>query len=286
MKVMILTDLEGCAGTEGTKREGMPGNSAFTTPAMIKSLTNEINACAEGLFAAGAKEVLVWDSHGGGRNFSIDSLLPGITMAMMQDPFGSVCHLDASFDAAVQIGCHSRQGVINGYLNHTRNSSEVAEITINGKPIGEAEFAILRAGFFNVPHILVAGEYSAVRSALEFNGEPLETVVCKRGYSRYSVLHRPPEEVCREIRFKSERGLKNLEKFRVKKIDEPITVTLTVMCPNQLEKYILRGCEQIGDTTVRMSETDAIDALAQMCNFSAGVHNKIFGIDNTTANII
>ena len=60
--IVILTDLEGTAGISG-KADSI-GNRIDDPLAAGKFLTEEINACCEGLVGTGAEEIVVWDGHG------------------------------------------------------------------------------------------------------------------------------------------------------------------------------------------------------------------------------
>ena len=282
-KVMILTDLEGCCGTEGEPDH--IGNRIWNGAQSVKCLVNEINACIDGLREGGADSILVWDCHGGGRNFCVDQLRPGVEVSMGLNNFCHFSFLDAGFCAAVQIGGHARQGVLDGYVNHTRNSHGTAEIALNGKPIGEMEFAILRAAFFKVPHILIAGDYAACRDALQFNGKPLETVVCKRAFSRYSVMHYPVEKVLAEIKAKSAKAMRNLEQYHAPEFGDELVMTYRGLCPNVMRGCILNGDEMLDETTVRLKGTDGLDLYCQLCGWAPGVHHRYFHITSESKDL-
>ena len=282
-RVMILTDLEGSCGTVG--ESDSIGNRVFNGNWSVQCLVNEVNACIDGLREGGADSILVWDCHGGGRNFSTDLLRPGVEMCMICDPPHHMSFLDASFCATVQIGCHSKQGTPDGYLNHTRNSHGAALTALNGKPIGEPEFGILRAAFFHVPTILVAGDYAACRDALEFNGKPLETVVCKRGFSRYTVMHYPPEKVLSEIKAKSAKAMRNLKDYHVPDFNGKLEMTYRAMCPNQARCWVMMGAEMVDDVTVRLTGKDGMDLYGQLAGWGPGVHNRFFNITPETDNL-
>lgn len=280
-KVMIMTDLEGCSGTEGAP-DGSLGNRVFNDEKSVSCLIREINACIDGLREGGAEKILVWDLHGGGFNFSVNRLRSGVEMCMAHEPLCHVSFLDAGFCAHVILGAHARQGVPDGYLNHTRNSHMVSRIIVNGQEVGESELSMLRAAFYHVPTILVTGDYAACRNALAFHGKPLETVVCKRGFSRFSAMHYPPEKILAEIREKSCRAMRNLSDYKALKVEENFEVIYQVFCPNQMVPFIQRSAEMLDGTTVRLRGSDAIDCYAQLCGWNAGVHNRHFSISSQT----
>ena len=62
MKIYLMTDMEGCAGILNFKDWVFPEGRYYDKGKRL--LTLEVNAVAEGFFAAGADEVLVADGHG------------------------------------------------------------------------------------------------------------------------------------------------------------------------------------------------------------------------------
>lgn len=60
LKVHVATDMEGCSGITGSEQVAAEEGKLL--------MAEDMNACIEGCFAAGATEVAVRDIHGGGQN--------------------------------------------------------------------------------------------------------------------------------------------------------------------------------------------------------------------------
>ena len=116
----IFTDLEGVAGVD----DWDPRHSDYATLAkgvyeraeMQRLLTGEVNAAAEGLFAAGVQEILVNDAHGAGRTILVEELISGVQIVRGRDRPGWVLGLSPRFDALVQVGMHPMAGTPAGCL--------------------------------------------------------------------------------------------------------------------------------------------------------------------------
>src|ERR1039458_9590534 len=78
LKVLILTDMEGVDGIFNEDLECVPDKSPRWEQSR-KLLTGEINAAADGLFEAGATDVVVWDGHWNGENLSSLDIHPKVT---------------------------------------------------------------------------------------------------------------------------------------------------------------------------------------------------------------
>ena len=120
MKIFIMTDLEGPSGVVARPSSNGSHQHEISNYAEAgELLTQEVNACAKGLFNAGADEVIAIDGHGGGNAFSHTRLDPRVAAGslggvMYPRSFG----LGPSFDAAIQLGAHAMNGR-RGFLNHT-----------------------------------------------------------------------------------------------------------------------------------------------------------------------
>ena len=135
MKFVVAVDCEGPAGVVGA-----PGGSLNDAPAQYefarRQATAEASAAARGLFNAGATQVVVWDTHGGGVNLVYEELdercdiyhgLRGPRLAM----------LDSSYAGLLFIGYHARDNTIAAPLAHTFSSATYQWMKINGREIGE-----------------------------------------------------------------------------------------------------------------------------------------------------
>ncbi|MDF0726527.1 M55 family metallopeptidase [Cytobacillus sp. S13-E01] len=154
MKLYISVDIEGVSGVvhgEHTARDGREHDRARLY------MTEETNACIESAIEAGVDEIVVNDSHGTMRNILLERLHPEAELISgSPKKLAMVEGIDASFDAAIFLGYHTRNGT-NGILNHTFNGRVVRNIIINGKEYGEFGLNAAVAGYYRVPVIMVSG---------------------------------------------------------------------------------------------------------------------------------
>jgi D-amino peptidase len=285
MKVFIMTDLEGPSGVNG-RSDGI-GNKIVNETTACELLLGEVNAVVEGLVRGGATEIIVWDGHGGSNSLDITKLHEAASLGTLGADMAPVNLLDASFDAAIQIGVHALQGTAEGYLNHSYNSHAVANMHLNGIRIGEIGITTLLASYFNVPTILIAGDTAACLEAKEFIGEDnLLTVETKKSISRYSVINYNPVKVREELTVKAQAAIEQVSKMKVKKLDGPYEYKIQLMCPNIADNYEKMGAERIDHQTIILRSNDFIDLWSQRLGWGAGVHNKKFGVSSELKNIV
>ena len=276
MKIHIVTDLEGPSGTNG-RSDGI-GNKTINIPIACQVLTEEVNACVEGLLAAGAERIIVWDGHGGSNSIDITKLHPAAELGTIGGELYPVTFLDASYDATIQLGAHALQGVADGYMNHTYSSHSVANMWLNGEPIGEIGINIWKAAYFRVPTILVSGDDAACREAHACLPDGVATVSTKHGIARYTVINRNPAAVHAELRTTAERALRNLADYKPKTLPDAFELTIQLMCPNLADIWEKRGAERLDHMTIRIRGTDFIDVWSQYSGWAPGVHNRKFSV--------
>lgn len=280
MKIYLLTDLEGPTGVNG-RSDGI-GNDIINESASGEALVNEVNACIEGLLAGGVTEVMVVDGHGGSNSIVHKLLHPRATFLQLGG-MAPVNLLDASFDAAVQIGAHAMQGS-SAYMNHTFSSHSICEMRINGRPIGEIGVSALMASYFGVPTVLVSGDRNACEEAKNELGSSVRTVETKKGLSRYTAINRPIKQVIEELKQQAELAVAGLSRIKPL-MAGPYVMDLEVMSPNQAFVYEMHGAERTGDRTIRITSDDIIDLLAQYQGWAKGVHNRKFNVTPTTRDL-
>ena len=161
MKIWVMCDLEGVAGLSSFDEE-VGGDSRYYE--MAKRLaTQELNALVEGALAGGATEIVALDGHGAG-GLDIESLHPEVKLGMrwgIRFPWG----LDDSWDAGMLFGHHAMIGTPNSILCHSWDHINLAEVRLNGEPIGEIGAGIRELGYFGVPAIFLSGDRAAVAEA-------------------------------------------------------------------------------------------------------------------------
>ena len=277
MKVMILTDLEGPSGVNG--RPDKIGNTIINRPAAETARVNEVNACCEGLVAAGADEIVVLDGHGGSNSIDIFKLHPKAKL-MQAGAWDPVVCIDAGFDAMIQIGAHAMQSS-GGSMCHSYNSHGIARMEFNGRQIGEIGMSALCAAYFHVPTIFVSGDAAACREAEAFLGGDVVTVRTKFAMNRYSVVNEPPEAVYAALREGTAEALRRRSRIACVEVPRQCELILRMMCANLANSYEKIGIERLDEVTLRFVSDDFIDLWSQYLGWAPGVHKKKYGITPT-----
>jgi len=194
MRVYISIDMEGVAGiTSDTHRE--PGNEDYQWGRRL--MTGEANAAIAGAFEAGAKEVLVNDSHNTMDNLQPHQLDPRAKLLSGRcKPMSMMEGISRRFDAALFIGYHALRGTAGAIMDHTYSERAVNTIRINGVEAGETLINGLVAGHYGVPLVLVSGD-RAVAKEVQALSPGICAVVVKEAVTRLSAMCDPPE-VARE----------------------------------------------------------------------------------------
>ncbi len=275
MKVMIMTDLEGPSGING-RSDGI-GNKTVNLPIACQALMDEVNACVRGLIKGGADEIVVWDGHGGSNSMDITKLQPPAQLGTIGGDLAPCIYIDASFDAAIEIGFHAMEGVSDGYMNHSYDSHHICNMWLNGELIGEIGLTACEAAYFGVPTILVTGDQAACREAKAFLPD-VETGCTKHSMSRYTTINRNPKDVQNDIEAAAAGALTRLKSFKVKELPKEIEYKVQFMCPNTVIGYAKLGWERLDPFTVVTRGTDFIDVYSRRAGWAEGVHNRYFGM--------
>lgn len=155
MRIYISADIEGVAGVVAPQ-QGQPGNGEYEKARVL--MTEEVNAVIEGAVEAGAREILVNDSHGPMTNILPALLHPAADLILGKPkPMNMACGLTADFDLFFLTGHHSMAGR-GGVLAHTTNGFAFREVRVNGVAYGEPGLYGAYAGELGVPVGLISGD--------------------------------------------------------------------------------------------------------------------------------
>jgi len=226
MKIYMMTDMEGVAGildSENWCQPPGPSASGRYYEQGKALLTREVNAAVEGLFEAGATDILVSDGHGAG---GIHPLLLDSRVSLLRGwPRGWPFELDETFAAVVWIGQHAKACTPYAHLAHTQSFRYIDQ-SINGLSIGEFGQFALCAGELGIPAIFGSGD-EAFCSEARGLVPAIETVAVKRGvtpgtgeeldaasYARRNLgaIHLHPVEARRRILQGARRALDRLQR--------------------------------------------------------------------------
>ncbi len=160
MKIMIMTDMEGCAGILNVDDWVIPEGRYYEKGKRF--LTEEVNAAVAGFFEAGADEVVVVDGHGGGIDPEMldERALLSSGVAKPVWPWG----LDKTFNGLAFVGQHAKAGTPYSHITHSGSFIRI-DITINGISIGEYGNVALCAMELGIPTILACGEQALAAEA-------------------------------------------------------------------------------------------------------------------------
>ena len=201
MKLYIHTDIEGVAGmVHFEDREDQTAEGYFRRLRLHRLLTGEVNAAIEGALDAGVDEILVNDAHGSGYNILFEELNPAAQIIhgpLTRQPFWMPC-MDESIDLCFCIAQHAMDNS-NGVLAHSA-------WYCNDYYFGEAGMAMVIAGCYDVPTVLVTGDDTCCAQVRELVPE-LETVVVKEALSPYNAKSWTPARAREMIRDSARRAV-------------------------------------------------------------------------------
>ena len=176
MNIFIMTDIEGISGVD--TGEVWDSTSEAYKEGVLR-LMEDTNAAIEGAFRAGADRVLVYDGHGGGKNFikeMLDKRAEQVTDYDMPGLFNDC-------KAFLMIGLHAKAGTRCAFLDHTQSSKNWYNYYINGKTYGELAQEAAYCGAYGVPVVMASGDEAACREAMEMI-PGIECAVVKKAEGR------------------------------------------------------------------------------------------------------
>src|SRR6185437_13860070 len=101
--------------------------------------TQEVCSAIQGARAAGARDVLVNDSHGPMRNLLLDEMPSDVRVLFgNRKPHSMVQDADPTFGGAFFIGYHGAIGDADAVLGHTYTPSVIYDVSVNGVACSEA----------------------------------------------------------------------------------------------------------------------------------------------------
>ena len=120
-------------GITGVVDASHTGGDASEYQYYRKMMALDLNAAIEGAIESGAKEIVVCDSHGSGRNLMPEDVHEAAQLVRgMPKQYNMMEGIEEGHDAALYVGYHSMNGTEKGILCHTISSSRIEAIYING----------------------------------------------------------------------------------------------------------------------------------------------------------
>ncbi len=262
MKVYMSVDMEGASGITSSK---LISRKEKEYDRGRKLLTADVNAAIKGALKAGAKDILVNDSHGSMTNILIEDLEEGARLITGSNkPLLQMAGIDDSFDAAFFVAYHAREGTEAGLLNHTIMGSVVTEIRRNGEVMGETGINAGIAGAFGVPVVLVTGDdkVGAEASALI---PGIETVTVKTGLDRHTASCLPPRQAHKMIEEAAVRALQRREEVAPHCEQRPVVFDVTFKTTPSVSMACLFPCvERLAPKQIRVVDDDYVAAFKKL----------------------
>lgn len=254
MKVYISVDCEGIGGIVDPDQIGR-GQPFYSEGREL--VTAETNAAVEGAFAGGATAVVVNDSHGSMRNIIAEKLDPRAELISGSFKTFSMVHgLNATFDAALFIGYHGRQGTRDAVMDHTYFPKEVHRIWLNGTEAGETLINGAMAGYYGVPVVLVSGDKSTGEQAKALI-PGVHTVAVKEGIGRYAAKSVHPSVARKMVRDGVQVALRDAKKIKPLTLSTPVTLEIEFTAAVMADLSVMvPGVERVSDRKVRFVHTD------------------------------
>jgi len=258
MKVFISADMEGVAGVvdkEHTLRDGKEHERAR------KLMTKEVNAAIEGALEAGARQIIVNDSHGTMRNIIPEDLNENAELIIgSPKPLSMMQGIDKTFTTAFFTGYHAMRGAYLGVLEHTYHGTVVSDVFFNGKRLGETGMNAAVAGYFKIPVALVTGDQAVTEEARLLLGK-VETVVVKEGVSRNAAKCLSPIKARSLIKAGAKNALLNAKGFKPLILNPPINVEMVFINAGMADlAEMVPGAKRKDGRTISFVADDYLEA--------------------------
>ena len=221
MKVYVQVDFEGATGfIEWDDCFSDSPNVVEKRNRLRRFLTAEVNSAVEGLYAGGAKEIIVWDSHApfnNCNNLYFEDLHPDVWVIIGHKGLPEFFPLlDETFDAGIYIGGHAMQGTPKAVVPHSC-------MDVNGIKLGEVGMFAAMCGWYKIPMIFVSGDKATVEETQQIIPD-VYYVITKEAFGPYSAKTRVPKKSQELIRIETEKALGNINKIKPYTIKAPYII--------------------------------------------------------------
>ncbi len=257
-KVFVSADME---GIWGVVHANQTSSASPEYGAARKWMADDVNAVVEGLFEAGAGEVVVNDSHGTMRNISAEALHPRASLISgSPKPLSMMQGIDETYDAVVLVGYHSRAGTAPAILDHTISGATVRAIRINGQELPEMGINAAIAGYYKVPVIMLSGDTTTCAQAKSLFGDGVVTAAVKEATGRFAARMFPQEEARARLKGAAKEALSKRDKIQPFRVNPPYTFEVEFLTSGQAEMpLMLAGVRRTAPRAVTFNANDYIE---------------------------
>jgi len=257
MKVFISVDMEGCAGVVDEQHWKF-GEKYYDIARDL--MAREANAAIEGALEAGAKSIIVNDSHSNMINLDAEKIHPEAELIIGRHKPMSMCQgMGPGFDAAIFVGYHGGRGALHAVLDHTYTGL-IHNVTINGVWLNEALINGLVAGHFGCPLVLVTGD-QAVAAEIKRWDEAIHTCEVKKSLARQAIQCIHPSKARDRIKAATKAAIDDRENIAPMRLEAPFTLEVELhnaQMADMLER--VPGVERLDGRTVRAVADDMLTA--------------------------
>ena len=260
-RILIVTDMEGIGGVNNADEQLLPGQRRFEETHRL--LVGELSAAVEGVLAAGASEVVIWDGHDGSRALSVDDIHPKAKLIQGRPTPATYYLSEKLYDGILFIGQHAMSGAKDAVLPHSQ-SFTVQNIFINSRPVGEIGQVAAIAGYFGIPVIMLAGDQAACDELLALQAKA-ETVAVKKLAGKASTLSLSHAEAKTRIQAAARRAVERLREFSPWKIEGPIELKFEYYpeAPGSSSSALSTETKQLLPRTVTYRGSNVLEAFQQ-----------------------
>jgi len=256
VKIWISCDMEGVAGIVDWD-QCLAGSPGYALGCAL--LQAEVNAAIEGAASAGAREIIVNDSHGRMANLDPRKIAGGASyLSGRHKPMYMVQGLDESFDAVFLVGYHGSISGRPSTLSHTYNPEVFAGIRVNGEYVGESGINALPMAHYGTPIALVSGDRVTAEETAPFAPDAVN-VITKESVTRGAALNLHPDESGRLIRAGAEEAVRRVAAggARPPAIEVPVTVDMEFQTADMADIATwARDVERTSERTATITGTD------------------------------
>jgi D-amino peptidase len=171
--------------------------------------------------------------------------------------------VDSGVDGAMFVGYHARIGSQNAILDHTWSSRCVADVWLNGRPVGEIGWNAAVCGQFGVPVIMISGDQTACAEAADLLGA-VETAVVKQANGRMAAECLSPEAAQERIYQAAKQAVRRLAAGQAPEpvqLERPVRVTVDLVQSDMADRAaILPGARRLSGKRIELSVEDAVTA--------------------------
>ncbi len=262
-KVFISVDMEGIWGVVHGDQTSAQGNDYAPSR---RWMAEDVNAVVEGLFEAGALEIVVNDSHGSMRNILAHELDPRVSLITgSPKPLSMMEGIDESFAACIFVGYHAKAGSFSSVLDHTISGATIRSIRINNLELPELGINAAIAGNFGVPVVMLSGDEETCSQAKSLLGNEIVTVAVKEGIGRYAAKLLPREEARRRLKEGAKEAFLKKSKVSIFRLNSPYVFELDFHSSNQAEMpALIPQVKRISPRSITFSVEDFIEGFKLM----------------------